>query len=589
MTTYRRRAALAAIAGAALALPAPASASYADSVLADGPLTYLRLGEAPGDPIAHDASINHRDGAYIGAATLGVAGPFADSGTAITLAKSGSLTAKVSATSGSVELWVNPVRLPKNAEAGIAAHGDPAADGWALGIGPKRKLAWRSGATRVQTTITLGSGVWTALTVTWDGQKVRFYRNGALAKTLNSTATPTFGNGDFVVGGNGAGAFTGQFSGKVDEVALYPQVLGASDVFGHFGATHVPVNTSPPAVTDDGTPAVGETLTVNPGTWTDAGDPAVYPRGYQWQRCDDTGEICADVAGATGPSHVLSAGDQCSTFQVVETVRNAYGTGSAMSEPTDPVGTCGSGAVPAPINEASPTIDGTLALGETLTVQEGAWSDAGDPALYPRGYQWQRCDGAGENCVEVGGATATTYVVTQGDECLTFRVVETVSNATGSDSAVSDPTGVVGTCGPGGSSDPGSGGGTGGGTSPTTTPAPGATPVVSGPSAGAAAGCLKLLTGRRKLELRGLGTLRLKATAGNCLTGPLAASFKASKGAKLKSVRYKLDGKRLKRAKLAARLKPAALPAGTHTLSVRVTLRDGRSKRGALRLRTAVG
>jgi hypothetical protein len=584
MTRNRRRAVLAAVAGAALALPTPAVASYADSVLADAPLTYLRLGEAPGASVAHDASPNHRDGAYVGAVTLGGPGPFTDAGTAMTLAKSGSLTANVSATSGSVELWVNPVRLAKNAEAGIVAHGDPAADGWALGIGSKRKLAWRTGATRVQTTITLGSGVWTALTVTWDGQKVRFYRNGALAKTVNSTATPTSGNGDVVVGGNGAGAFTGQFSGKVDEVALYPQVLDASDISGHFGATHVPVNGSPPAVADDGTPAVGETLTVNPGTWTNAGDPAVYPRGYQWQRCDEAGEICADVAGATGPSHVLAAGDQCSTFQVVETVRNAYGSGNAMSEPTDPVSTCDPGAVPAPINEVSPTIDGTLTLGATLTVQEGAWSDAGDPAVYPRGYQWQRCDGAGENCAAVGGATATTYVLTEGAECATFRVVETVSNATGSDSAVSDPTGVVATCNPGGSSDPGSGGGTGGGTSPTTTPAPGTTPVVSGP-AGAAAGCLKLLAGRLRLKLRGLGTLRLKATAGRCLTAPLAASFKARKGVKLRTVRYKLDGKRLKRAKL----KPAALRAGTHTLSVRVTPRGGRAKRSKLQFRVALG
>jgi hypothetical protein len=204
-------------------------------------------------------------------------------------------------------------------------------------------------------------------------------------------------------------------------------------------------------------------------------------------------------------------------------------------------------------------------------VQRGVWGFAvGEPA-----YRWQRCDAAGKACTDVADATATTYTPAAGDACATFRVVETVGNATGSDSAFSDATGVVGPCG---------GGGTGGETSPATTPAPGSTPVVSGP-AGAAAGCPKLLAGRQKLKLRGLGTLRLKATAGSCLTAPLAASFKARKGVRLKSVRYKLDGKRLKRAKL----NPAALRAGTHTLSVRVTPRGGRAKQGKLRLRVALG
>jgi hypothetical protein len=66
-------------------------------------------------------------------------------------------------------------------------------------------------------------------------------------------------------------------------------------------------------------------------------------------------------------------------------------------------------------------------------------------------------------------------------------------------------------------------------------------------------------------------------------------SFKALRGVKLKSVRYTLDGKRIKRAKLAARLKPAALRSGTHTLAVRVTPRGGHAKRGKLRLRVALG
>jgi hypothetical protein len=567
MSRNRRRAVFAAVAGAALALPAAANAagSYEDSVLAQSPQVYLRLSEAPGASVAHDASPYLRHAVPAGDVTFGVAGPFSDAGTAVRLGKTGSLTADVPVASGSVELWVNPDRPAKNTQPRIVAHGDPAGDGWGLKLGPKRKLMWYSGAKVADTKITLGTGVWTALTVTWDGQKVRFYRNGALSVEKSVSFTmPASSRHDLVVGG-------GMFSGRIDEPAVYQGRLSDDAVRGHFVAAHVPVNTALPTIS--GTAELGNTLTVTPGTWTDAGAAPTY----QWQRCDAAGDVCVDVAGATGAGYALASGAQCSTYQVVETVANANGIGSATSNPTAVVEPCNPATQdPAPLNEAPPTIDGTPAVGATLTVQRGVWSfGVGEPA-----YRWQRCNAAGNGCADVADATATTYTPAAGDACATFRVVETVGNATGTDSAFSDATGVVGPCG----SDPGSGGSTGGETSPTTTPAPGTTPVVSGP-AGAAAGCLKLLAGRRKLKLRGLGTLRLKATAGSCLTAPLAASFKARKGVKLKSVRYKLDGKRLKRAKL----KPAALRAGTHTLSVRVTPRGGRAKQGKLRLRVALG
>ena len=59
-----------------------------------------------------------------------------------------------------------------------------------------------------------------------------------------------------------------------------------------------PVNTSPPAVT--GTPEDGGTLTASPGTWTGT-TPIDY--SYQWQRCDENGDNCADIPGATGDTY----------------------------------------------------------------------------------------------------------------------------------------------------------------------------------------------------------------------------------------------------------------------------------------------
>jgi len=168
------------------------------------------------------------------------------------------------------------------------AHGNPAGNGWALGVGAKRKLAWVTGGVHLTSKVSLGSNVWTLLTVTWDNQKVRIYRNGVLAKSVNRNgAAPASSSHALVLGGNGAGAFSGNFNGRLDEVAVYSQVLAAARVEAHFQAAHVPANTAPPTIT--GSLTVGSTLTAHPGTWSDAANAT---RAYQWQRCDADGEDC---------------------------------------------------------------------------------------------------------------------------------------------------------------------------------------------------------------------------------------------------------------------------------------------------------
>ena len=58
-----------------------------------------------------------------------------------------------------------------------------------------------------------------------------------------------------------------------------------------------------------------------------------------------------------------------------------------------------------------PTISGTAAEGQTLTVNAGAWTGS---TPINRGYQWRRCDSAGANCVDIAAATATTYALGRG-------------------------------------------------------------------------------------------------------------------------------------------------------------------------------
>jgi hypothetical protein len=97
------------------------------------------------------------------------------------------------------------------------------------------------------------------------------------------------------------------------------------------------------------------------------------------------------------------------------------------------------GAQLAPITVSPPTITGTAQQGQTLTATAGTWT-AADATF---GYQWQHCDAAGANCVDVPGATTQTYAVTAADVGTTLHVVVTATNRFGSAPAPSAQTAVV--------------------------------------------------------------------------------------------------------------------------------------------------
>lgn len=92
-----------------------------------------------------------------------------------------------------------------------------------------------------------------------------------------------------------------------------------------------------------------------------------------------------------------------------------------------------------PANTALPTITGTPKVGETLTAQNGTWTN--NPTAYQ--YQWQRCGGAGGSCVNVPGAVEKTYLLTSADAARTMRVRVLAVNADGAAAARSAPTAVV--------------------------------------------------------------------------------------------------------------------------------------------------
>ena len=207
---------------------------------------------------------------------------------------------------------------------------------------------------------------------------------------------------------------------------LVPTGLGAQQA--------VPANTAQPAIS--GVPAQGQTLTATTGTWDNS--PTSF--AYQWVRCPSSGGAadgsdCAAIGGATTAAYVVAAGDVGSRMRVRVTATNPDGPGTATSNATELV----TATAPGPPNTQPPAITGQAIVGQALTASPGTWTGTGITFAY----QWTRCDTAGAQCVDVAGATATTYTLVAADAGHTIRVEVTAKNATGQTTLASSQTAVV--------------------------------------------------------------------------------------------------------------------------------------------------
>ena len=195
--------------------------------------------------------------------------------------------------------------------------------------------------------------------------------------------------------------------------------------------TVAPSNGSAPTIS--GTTTAGSTLTANPGTWSGS---APISFQYQWRVCGGNGGNCHDIAGATAQTYQIKNDDAGNTLRVQVIASNSDGSSTATSDATANINAVSN----APANSSPPSISGSASSGSTLTANAGTWTGAA-PITFQ--YQWRICDGNGNACHDIVGATGQTYVLKDADTGNTVRVQVVASNSSGSSNVTSNPSALI--------------------------------------------------------------------------------------------------------------------------------------------------
>ncbi len=190
------------------------------------------------------------------------------------------------------------------------------------------------------------------------------------------------------------------------------------------------------APTISGTGQVGQVLTADTSGITDPDSLTNVTYSYQWVRVDDGSD--SDIAGATSSTYTLVEADEDKTIKVRVSFTDDRGHAETLaSAPTAAVA-----ARPNRAASGSPTITGTVHVGQVLTADTSGITDADGLANVTYSFQWVRVDGGTDS--DITGATSSTYALVEMDEDKTIKVRVSFTDDRGhAETLSSTPTAAV--------------------------------------------------------------------------------------------------------------------------------------------------
>ena len=181
-----------------------------------------------------------------------------------------------------------------------------------------------------------------------------------------------------------------------------------------------------------GTAQVGETLTADTSAIVDDDGLANPTFTYQWL-ADDTA-----ITGQTGITYTLVEAKEGQTIKVQVSFTDDAGNAETLTS----AATATVAARPNTPATGAPAIDGTVQVGETLTVATLGIADDDGLNNVTYTYQWTRNDGSSDTVIQ--NATDSTYTLAAADEGQTIRVeVSFTDDAGNGESLTSAATGEV--------------------------------------------------------------------------------------------------------------------------------------------------
>src|SRR5258708_4771493 len=348
------------------------ASTYASTVIGDGPSLYYRFDDSAGagSNLGADSSGNGRDGTYSGSLQQGKSGALAnDPDTAM---DSGNYSGQLQYLGGSglptgssartVEVWVNA-----NRSGAVADYGtDSTNQRLAIYVNAAYSIfvnTGNNGGASFTPRYNLTSNTWHQVTVTYDGATtMAAYFDGIQAadspKTLGSplnTAGGTLYLPNNIWDGNGG-------HGGLDEFAMYPSALTATQVTNHFNASGNTRPSAPAPVTATG----GSNQATISWTASSSIGSAVY--GYLVQ-CVYGGVVQNSTWVSRSATQDVMTGLKAGSYTFQVTGANNFGKGATAS------------------TTSTATVTGTASTYASTVIGDG-------PSLY---YRFDDSAGAGSN------------------------------------------------------------------------------------------------------------------------------------------------------------------------------------------------